>query len=72
MPASAPRDLAALARACWQYDPERRPTFDDIVNFLPGEEGPLARLAESTSGHGEALGAERSDSGKTVTAERVS
>ncbi|CAM9772781.1 unnamed protein product [Scytosiphon promiscuus] len=38
MPFSAPPDLAELARACWQYEPEYRPTFNGIVEHLNGED----------------------------------
>ncbi|CAN0071868.1 unnamed protein product [Scytosiphon promiscuus] len=72
MPSSAPPDLAELARACWQIDPEHRPTFDDIVKYLNEEDAPLLRRGEGIVERGEILGAGRSDSDETVSTERVS
>lgn len=34
MPPSAPEDLAALARACWDQEPEKRPDCGEILRRL--------------------------------------
>ncbi len=34
IPSQCPKDFGDLIKQCWEYEPQKKPTFDQVVSYL--------------------------------------